>query len=318
MSGQVNLVYPQNLVAFIESDIPFDTSDTDSFTWYFNNLEPFQTFSVMMTFNVNPPTDPNFPVNIDDILTYIATANPIIDDITPENNVFILDQTVVGSFDPNDILCLEGEDILIDKVGDFVHYRIRFENTGTFPAENIVVENVIDPQKFEVSSLQVLSGSHEFVTHITGNRIEFIFEAINLPFDDANNDGFILYKIRTLTTLAEGDSFTNSAAIYFDFNFPIETNNYSTIVVPENLSINDYETSDDLTIYPNPVGDVLTYHTESRIETIQIFSLLGTLTKEISPNHDTHDINVSNLAEGVYIIDFKSKNRNTIKKFIKI
>lgn len=318
LSGNVNLSYPQDVVTFIESDIPFDTSDINSLTWNFNDLVPFQSFAINIMYNVNPPTDPNFPVNIDDVLTYIATVNPVTDDITPENNVFTLDQIVVGSFDPNDIVCLEGENILLNEVGDYVHYRIRFENTGTFPAENIVVENLIDIQKFDLSSLKVLSGNHEFVTRITGNKIEFIFENINLPFDDANNDGYILYKIKTQATLEEGDTFVNNANIYFDFNFPIETNNYSTTVVTENLSVNDFEMLDSVTIYPNPVEDVLTIRSQFNIEKIQIFNLLGKLIQEIKPSQNSHDINVSYLTDGVYFINFQTENKKITKKFIKI
>lgn len=318
LSGNVNLSYPEDLVTFIGSDIPFDSSDIYSFTWNFNDLTPFQSFTVNMTFNVNPPTDPDFPVNIDDVLTFIPNVNPIIDDITPDNNVFSLDQVVVGSFDPNDILCLEGESILLDNVGDYVHYRIRFENTGTFPAQNIVVENIIDIQKFDLSSLKVLNSNHEFETRVNGNKIEFIFENINLPFDDANNDGYILYKIKTQPTLEVGDTFVNNASIYFDFNFPIETNNYNTTVVTDNLSVSDFEISDSLAIYPNPVEDVLTFRSKSKIQNIQIFNLLGKLIQEIKPTQSKRHIKISHLTSGVYFIHFQSENKKVTKKFIKV
>ncbi|MGS2725367.1 DUF7619 domain-containing protein [Psychroserpens sp. BH13MA-6] len=318
ISGTVNLVYPEDLVTFIDSDIPFDASTINSFTWNFNDLNPFQSYTVNITFNVNPPTDPDFPVNIDDVLAYTATANPITDDITPDNNVFSLDQVVVGSFDPNDILCLEGETILIDHVGDYVHYRIRFENTGTFPAQNIVVENDIDLQKFDLSSLKILTSNHQFESRVTGNKVEFIFENINLPFDDANNDGFILYKIRTLPTLELEDTFVNSANIYFDYNFPIETNSYSTTVVTDNLSVNDFEFSDSVSIYPNPVEDILTYHSASKMENIQICNSLGKLVKNIKPNQSANSLNISQLSSGVYVIHFQSEHNKVTKKFIKM
>lgn len=317
LSGDTSLSYPEDLMTYLESDAPFDSSTTDSYTWNFTDLMPFQSFAIVVTFTVNPPTDPNFPVNIDEILTFTAIANPTIGDNSPNNNVFVLDQTVVGSFDPNDIVCLEGENITTDDVGKDVHYRIRFENTGTFPAQHIVVENTIDTQKFNVSSLQVLNGSHEFVTRLIGNKAEFIFENINLPFDDANNDGFILYKIKTQPDLEEGDVFANNANIYFDFNFPIETNNYSTIVT-NNLSVNDFEILNELTIYPNPVSDLLNYSTRSKIEKIQIYNVLGKLIKEVTPNQNTNEINISNLTDGVYFIAFQSEDKKATKKFIKI
>jgi len=315
LSGDVLLDYPENFITFVESDIPFDTSTTNSYTWNISSLAPFQSISVNITFNINPPTDPNFPVNIDDILTYTATANPISGDANPIDNVFILEQTVVGSFDPNDIQCLEGESILLDDVGKYVHYRIRFENTGTFPAENIVVKNIIDTQKFDLSSLQVLNGSHAFVTRIIGNEIEYIFENVNLPFDDANNDGFVVYKIRTLPTLVNGDIFTNNAEIYFDYNFPIETNDYDTEVI-ENLSIEGF-VIDDFAVFPNPAEDNLTIRTKQNIEKILIYNTLGKLIKELIPNNNNQEINVSDLTAGMYLIQIQAHNKQTIKKFIK-
>ena len=316
LSGDVNLSYPENFITYVDSDIPFDTSDVSSFTWNFADLAPFQSFSVNITYNVNPPTDPDFPVNIDDILTFTATANPIIGDSNPDDNIFILNQTVVGSFDPNDIQCLEGERISPNEVGKYVHYRIRFENTGTFPAENIVVKNIIDTQKFDLPSLQVLNGSHEFVTRITGNQIEFIFEGVNLPFNDENNDGFVLYKIKTQPTLVEGDIFTNNAEIYFDYNFPIETNEYDTTVV-ESLSIIENVITDDFAIYPNPVEDNLIINTQQKIEKIQIFNILGLLIKDVRPNDYELEINVSDLMGGIYMIQIQIATKRTIKKFIK-
>ncbi len=73
----------------------------------------------------------------------------------------------VDSYDPNDKTCLEGTTITPAMVGEYVHYVIRFENTGTYPAENIVVKDMIDLAKFDINTLIPIKGSHEFVTKIT-------------------------------------------------------------------------------------------------------------------------------------------------------
>jgi uncharacterized repeat protein (TIGR01451 family) len=64
-----------------------------------------------------------------------------------------LNQTVVGSFDPNDKTCLEGEIVSPELIGKNVHYLIRFENTGTANAENIVVTDYIDTTVFDINTL---------------------------------------------------------------------------------------------------------------------------------------------------------------------
>ena len=153
-----------------------------------------------------------------------------------------MNQTVVNSFDPNDKTCLEGDIVTPDLIGEYVNYVIRFENTGTYPAENIVVKDIIDLSKFDISTLIPIKASHSYGTKISdGNKVEFIFEKINLPFDNANNDGYIAFKIKTLSTLVVGDSFANEASIYFDYNFPIVTNKATSTF--KSLAVEDFDFS---------------------------------------------------------------------------
>jgi hypothetical protein len=152
------------------------------------------------------------------ILNYNAEIIGLTDE-SSYDNVSNLNQTVVNAFDPNDKTCLEGKIVAPDIVGEYVHYQIRFQNTGTANAQNIVVKDMIDVSKFDVSSLVPISGSHNFNTRITNtNQVEFIFENINLPFATGNNNGYVSFKIKTNPSLAVGDTFSNQVNIYFDYN----------------------------------------------------------------------------------------------------
>ncbi len=83
-------------------------------------------------------------------------------------------------------------------------------NIGSANAVNIVVKIVIDATKYDLMSLIPLNANHHFYKRIrNGNEVEFIFENIQLPFEDANNDGNILFKIKTLPTLTIGETFSN-------------------------------------------------------------------------------------------------------------
>jgi len=67
-------------------------------------------------------------------------------------------------------------------IGDFVNYKIRFENTGTAEAVNIIVRDTIDTDKFDISSLEIVHASHDMYTIIKEkNVVEFILEGIYLP-----------------------------------------------------------------------------------------------------------------------------------------
>ncbi len=116
------------------------------------DLKPSETREIALTLNVNAPMETP-PVNNDDRLSFTASINPIVGDEQPVDNSFALRQVVVGSFDPNDKTCLEGATIPPSAVGKYVHYLIRFENKGTAEAQNVVVKDMIDTEKFDVSSL---------------------------------------------------------------------------------------------------------------------------------------------------------------------
>ena len=313
VSGQITFNFDDAVLDLLSTSITPLSSTEGELVFAFSDLLPFQSDNIIIKFNVNGPTeDP--PVFIDDILSYTANITPDPDE-NPDNNTFVLDQVVVGSFDPNDKTCLQGATIITEEVGEFVDYLIRFENTGTFPAENVVVVDTIDVSKFDLQSFQVVGASDPLVTRITDNIVEFVFEDINLPFDDANNDGFVLFKIKTLPTLSLGDTFSNSAAIYFDFNFPIITNDAIT-TIEKPLGLPDFTENSRINLYPVPAEETLKISglDVSEIEQLRVYNLQGILVLE-KEGHD--EIEVGLLKKGVYFLQIQTTKGQVFKKFLK-
>lgn len=315
LSGSVNLDYQGNKIAFVSSELPPDTNINSNLVWNFTDLKPFEQKSFIVTFRLNSPTHPTDPLNAGDKLTFTAKIFPINNDETPKDNNLVLHQTVVNSLDPNDKTCLEGDVITPDLVGNDVHYLIRFENVGTANAVNVVVKDMIDTAKFDMESLQPIKSSHPYRMTITeGNKVEFFFENIQLPFDDANNDGYILFKIKTKPTLVVGDTFSNKADIYFDYNFPIATNEAIT-KVQNNLSTQEFSKS-EISIYPNPVKDILTFKTKEKVKKAEIYDVNGRLIK-VELGISNNQIDVSSLKTGTYVIKVISDKKYHQTKFIK-
>lgn len=313
LDGMVLLTFEDDVVDFI-SATPSMIQNGNQLSYSFTGLKPFENSDISLLFNLNTPTETP-TLNNGDVLTF-SSVSMIENDINPENNTFVLNQTVVNSFDPNDKTCLEGTSVSPSKIGDFLHYLIRFENIGTAEARNVVIEDIIDTEKFNIASLTPIKASHSFFTKVTGNKIEFIFENINLPFEDEQNDGYVLFKIKTLSSLIENDVVSNMANIYFDFNFPIQTNTAQSTF--ETLSNTSFESSDDVILYPNPMQNELNLHvTKSNIEikTMAVFSMIGQKILEIEPINNKVD--VSKLAPGFYIITCKTNEATVIKKFRK-
>lgn len=316
-SGSLDLIFDDSVLDLIEAIPLVSTQATNKLSWNFTNLKPFESKEILFTMNINSPME--IPaVNNGDILKFISKINSSGTDEMPLDNSFSLNQTVVGSYDPNDKTCLEGTVITPGLIGEYVHYMIRFENTGTYPAQNIVLKDMIDLNKFDITTLIPTSSSHSFVIKISEtNKVEFIFEGINLPFDDANNDGYIAFKIKTKPTLRVGDTFTNEANIYFDYNFPILTNKAASTFTA--LGTKDFEFSNYVTLYPNPTNNVLNINSKESIEiqSISIYDILGQLVIAVPNAKAVSSIDVSKLNSGNYFIKVKSDKGSSSTKFIK-
>ncbi|MBS1535103.1 MAG: T9SS type A sorting domain-containing protein [Bacteroidetes bacterium] len=316
-SGTISFAFSDAVMDLVSANPAVSFQVINYLNWDFTDLLPFETREILVILNANSPME-NPPLNGGDHLTFTASVSSSATDETPSDNTFVLNQTVLNSFDPNDKTCLEGNTITPGMVGKEVHYMIRFENTGTANARNIVVKDMIDTTKFDVNSLVPVSGSHPFVTKISGgNKVEFIFEDINLPFDDAHNDGYVAFKIKTKPTLVVGDSFSNNAGIYFDYNFPIITNTATTTVAL--LANQDFEFADHFKVYPVPAKDVLNIENTQAIEvtSINIYNTLGQLILTIPSAQQTKTIDVSSLKTGNYLVKVNSNKGSSSAKFAK-
>jgi hypothetical protein len=318
LSGTVNFLFNDAVLDVVQTLPGFTAQSANQLSWDFSNLNIGESRSIRITLNLNSPMETP-PLIGQDVLVYeVVVASPGLDE-TPEDNSAHLHQTVLNSFDPNDKTCLEGTTIAPEMVGKEVHYMIRFENTGTFAAENIVVKDMIDTAKFDITSLIPIDGSHPFVTKISNtNKVEFIFENINLPFGDANNDGYVAFKIKTKPTLVVGNSFSNTASIYFDYNFPIVTNTATTTVAL--LANVDFVFEDYFKIYPNPANDVLNIESKKTIEvtSINIYNTLGQIVLVIPNAQQTKLVDVSSLKSGNYFVKINSDKGSSSVKFVKL
>jgi Leucine-rich repeat (LRR) protein len=303
-NGTLNFRYNEALLDYINADTIPKTKGNGLVSWDFKDLLPFETRTYTVTIKVNKPTDTP-AVNAGDTLNFTAS---ILD------NVFTLNNRVVGAYDPNDKTCLEGEKITPNLIDKFVHYLIRFENTGTYAAENVVVKDSIDTSVFDINSLQITDASHRSFTRINGNVVEFIFEDIQLPFDDANNDGYIAFKIKTKPTLKVGNILKNKANIYFDYNFPIITNEAKTVIA-STVNTQNIQAEADIAIYPNPASDFFRIDSDVKVSKVDIHDLSGRLLQ--SSISVENQVDIKGLNEGTYIVKIYSDKGIRVGKMIK-
>jgi len=222
INGRVVLHYDSQVQTLFNSTLDIDNESDNRLEWSYENLEPFEMREFEVSLLLNSPLD-DLPLFGGEFLQY----NLIVYD-SDENiqcTLLSLSEEVVNSFDPNDKQCLEGQMLSEEYIGDFVNYLIRFENIGTAAARNVVVKDLINTSMFDISSFELGTCSHEVKYRKSNiNELEFYFEDIQLSHLEGENMGYINYRIKSLPSLALGDSLTNQAEIYFDFNPPIITN----------------------------------------------------------------------------------------------
>lgn len=312
LSGDFSFNYDDSVLDYVSATETPTTQTTGQLTWDYVDLLPFENRSIYLTLNVNSPQETP-AINIDDVLDFTVLINPIAGDQLPDDNTFNYKQTVVGAYDPNNIKCLEGDILEPTEIGEYLHYIINFENTGNFTAQNIVVATEIDPTMFDVSTLRVLSSSHDAYVKQKGNLIEIVFESIYLA---SGGHGNILLKVQSQDVLVEDDTVTKKANIFFDYNFPIQTNNANT-TYQQLLSTTEYEIDQNVTIYPNPVKNWVTISSKENIKSVSVFDVQGRVLQTQIGNSKEIKLDLANRNNGVYFIKIQTEKGINVEKVIK-
>ncbi|MGJ8684113.1 MAG: DUF7619 domain-containing protein [Nonlabens sp.] len=310
-SGSIDFTYDANFLTFNASSVAPASQSAGAMTFNYNNLNLFETRVIQVSLNVALP-----PVLIGgEILNFSTQINPSLMDVDTSNNNAVLAQQVVNSFDPNDKTVFEGEEILPSQLNKYLHYLIRFQNTGTASAINIKVTDTLS-MNLDWDTFEPLDMSHDVAEiHIKNKRfIDFEFPNINLPDSTANeplSHGYIYYRIKPKQNLVINDFIDNTAHIFFDFNEAIVTNTTTTTVV-QTLSEKE-EKLLNVTLFPNPASDKLYIQTENTIDAAIIYNLQGQqLIKTTSK-----EIDVSSLNTGIYLIKILNDSNYQTLQFIK-
>jgi uncharacterized repeat protein (TIGR01451 family) len=313
VSGTATVYYESGKMTFNGSNNSSVTQSPNSVILNYINLQPLESKSVILNFTVlTPPT-----VNAGDVITIAANILPGDDD-NASNNTDVLSQTVVNSYDPNDILVREGEYITQVQAEGYLHYTIRFQNTGTAHAVNVRLETLLDAN-LDWETFQPIGASHGYRVERSNGNLQFFFDNINLAYtalDEPASHGFVSYKIKPKASVSLGDSMSATAAIYFDFNEAIITNTVTTTV--QNVAGNKDFAAGIFTVYPNPaLGTVtLNFNKEVTNANVTVHDVMGkkVLSASVTGNQDS--INISALTSGIYFISAESNGKSVTKKLV--
>ena len=308
-SGTIAFTFPDNVSDLVAAN-PFISGQTaNTLNWDFSDLLPFESREITVVLHLNSSSDVP-PIYNGSIISLGAVVSSTNNDETPSDNSFNLNQMVDNNPTSNSTSCLQGDYIPVAAVGQYVHYLIRFENNTNAVSPSIYLKDIIDITKLDLNSIVQISSSHlgkASVPELYYNGLEVRYKNINLPFDDNNNDGYFAFKIKTLPTLVQGNSFTNSAQVYFWEVPPFTTDTATTFVGSLGELENDYE--DTVGFYPNPATNQITF--SQNVKSAVIYTIDGKL---MPSKLEIDTIDVSHLSSGIYIVQITDENDSSVSQ----
>ncbi len=311
-NGTISLTYDPALLTVTYAD--GGTVNGNTITWTYEDILPGNGVWHYVNFLVaTPPT-----VNLGTLISVGAAVTVSGTDVNPENNTFNYDIVATNSYDPNDIHVHEGEWITEAQTDEFLNYTVRFQNTGTANAERVRVVVAVD-DNLDIDTFQSITSSHGYRVNRTDGMLEFVFDNINLAYesaDEAASHGYISFRIKPAATVGVGDSMSQSAAIYFDFNEPIITNTVTTTVTT--VSGTQTVNANVFNMYPNPAKGfvVVTPAALNATATVIITDVLGKelITTRVAGNNNTIDI--ASLQSGIYMVTVKTGSGQATQKLV--
>jgi uncharacterized repeat protein (TIGR01451 family) len=308
---------------FLGASIPYTQIEDHIIEFDLGVLELNQEVSFQIQINLSCDAD----LGQEHCMTGILSDDNICQN---DRSIYTECQENIGAFDPNDkrVFNEAGAQVETIEKDEYLYYHIRFQNTGTDTAFNVRIEDPLS-SILDINTFKMLSSSHPNVYRIIdGPVLEVIFENILLPDSTTNepaSHGFFKFKIKPLPEYDYGTSIPNQAAIYFDFNEPIYTNEAIT-VIEQTIGIKNTEPGIEFDIYPNPVTNTLFVNAEingSSSMDLSIYDLNGRQIKSVFQgykNTGTHhwEVPVEKLVPGIYILKLQTDGGLQIDKFIKI
>ena len=328
ISGEVSVKFLSNKMTFEGADKTNLSSDPAVVSFAFSDLKPFQQEKINLNFQMGILGVLDFA----ELLTFESSVPEFSGELNIMDNIDTLYHEVVGSYDPNDKTIITKNPLTPEEVeqGHFSQYMIRFQNTGTDTAFNIVIADTISSDHY-INTFRPITSSHPYRTEVEPNgSLQIFFDDILLE-DSVRNEqashGFFIYEIQLNQQISTDSLIENTAYIYFDFNPPVVTNT-TQLRIETPIVNSNREVANGLNfakVYPNPVSDILKIDlsVDNAIETeLKIFDLSGKLIlskkKSLIPGKQTLELNCESIPVGAYSLSLVTVSGSTNLNFSKI
>lgn len=286
-------------------------------SWNFSNLAPGQCGYIYW----NSPAPVSLQLGTPIFNTVMVMP---LNDANSSNNIDTTHQVVVGSWDPND---KHGTPAGIGEQGSVlpntrITYTIRFQNTGTAPAVNVVLVDTISTD-LDLESFAMNASSHNYQLSVDNDTrvLRWVFSGIMLPdstSDPIGSIGFVNFSISPNPNQPDGTVLANFCDIYFDFNEPIRTNT-EIHTIDRFLAVADLPQL-GVEVFPNPSYGLVQFKVftgSSAPAEVEILNVLGQVVSTFeAESGKTTVFDGSTLASGLYVYRVRSAGRTQSGKLV--
>lgn len=217
---------------YVSSDPIPSSIQGNSIIWAFDSLGYFEVGNIHLVIDL-----PTVDLMGTELIT-TATVNTIWNG-SPSGEFPTTFATVLACpYDPNDKQVEPagyGQFGALAMDTEHLDYTIRFQNTGTAQAFNVMLRDAL-PDQVDLAQLMILGYSHQ-PSHVAlepGHELVVKFDNIMLPpsyINEENSQGFIKFRLPLQPGLPHLTQFQNTAEIFFDVNPPIITNMTTSTLV---------------------------------------------------------------------------------------
>jgi hypothetical protein len=220
-----------------------------------------------------------------------------------------------------------------------LEYKIIYQNVGTDTAFKVVIRDTLQLPELDLTTLKITTYSHipKTVQVKSNGALTAIIEDLNLPpVDSSANEldsyGFIAFRLSQKPQNPEGTVIENHAAIFFDYNTPIQTDTvfhtiggskYKDFIDSIAVSIEPISNTDfTVRVYPNPLTQTATFeivNSTSHPKTVSLsqkrlvlLDITGRPVRQIPFDGNVLHFRREGLAPGIYFFQIMEKNGKLI------
>lgn len=211
----------------------------------------------------------------------------------------------------------EGVDLVVSNnlprnkkyIGDTAEVFVKVVNRNSLTANQVNVQTYLNPA-FDILSIRVSSGS----TMINDSVISWDFDSIS--YDEIDT----LFLLIRYKQAGEFDFISSVSSKTFDC-LSANNNNASYFVVEYPTGLNDFESLNTVTLFPNPVSDFITIEFGNNITeplALKVIDIHGKslIQQELIKYDKNHLLDLKNLIPGVYFIQIENIHKQV--KYLKM